>query len=148
MQQRYTARICWNLNKWRFPSGDAPHLETGSYVVEAGFGHEEWLFNLAWLINGFHYAFLQPVNKSFNHVTGKIIDVLLYTISPTQDRLYVGEISKCEVLRVDQAEEALRIYKQRGWLKSMAEQVGKVGGRVDHILAESKATTLFNIRFR
>ena len=100
--QRYTARICWNSNQWRFPSGEAPHLEEGSYVVDAGFGHEEWLFNFAWLIDGFHYAFLQPVNKSFETVTGETIDVLLYTISPSGDRLYAGEISKCEVLRPPQ----------------------------------------------
>jgi hypothetical protein len=81
-------------------------------------------------------------------VTGKTIDVLLYTISPTGDRLYAGEISNCEVLHVDQAKEALKGYKNRGWLKSMAEQVREVGTKADYILDESNATTLFNIRFR
>jgi hypothetical protein len=147
-RQRYTARICWNSNTWRFPSGEAPHLETASYVVEAGFGHEEWLFNFAWLIDGFHYAFLQPVNRSFENVTGKAIDVLLYTISPSSDRLYAGEISTCEVLRPVQAAAAVQIYQKRGWLKSMAEQVGGVGGKVENILNENKVTNLFNIRFR
>jgi hypothetical protein len=46
----------------------------GSYVVEAGFGHEEWLFNFAWLIDGFHCAFLQPVNRSFKTVTGNPVN--------------------------------------------------------------------------
>ena len=45
-----------------------------SYVVEAGFGHEEWLFNFAWLIDGFHCAFLQPVNRSFKTVTGNPVN--------------------------------------------------------------------------
>jgi hypothetical protein len=149
-RERYTARICWNSNKWKFPSGESPHLEKGSYVNDAGFGHEEWLFNFAWLLDGdrFHYAFLQPVNHSFSKVTGKTIDLLLYTISPDRTRCYAGEISNCEVLQPAQADKARRIYKERGWLRSMAEQVSDVKGRVEDILKESDATHLFNVRFR
>ena len=73
------------------------------------------------MANRIHYTFLQPVHKSFHNVTGKTIDILLYTISPTGDRLYAGGISNCEVLQVDQAREALKVYKKRGWLKSMVE---------------------------
>jgi hypothetical protein len=123
-------------------------LEQGTYVVETGFGHEEWLFNFAWLIDQFHYAFLQPVNRSFKNVTGTTIDVLLYAISPDGTRLYTGKISNCEVLQAAQADAALKIYKKRGWLKSMAEQVREVKGNVDRILGESDAAFLFNIRFR
>lgn len=147
-RERYTARICWNGQGWRFPSGEAPHLEKGTYVVDAGFGHEEWLFNFAWLVDGFHYAFLQPVNRHFKSVTGKTIDVLLYTISPSGTRFYTGEISNCEVLQRVQATEVLKIYKRRGWLKSMAEQVADVKGKSEYVLGESDATLLFNIRFR
>jgi hypothetical protein len=46
---RYTARICWNSNWWGFR--EAQQLEEGGYVVDSGFGHEEWIFNLTWLIN-------------------------------------------------------------------------------------------------
>lgn len=147
-QKRYTARICWNSEQWRFPLGEARHLEKGGYVVESGFGHEEWLFNFAWLINGYHYAFLQPVNKSFDNVSGTTIDVLVYTINPNSDRLYAGEISRCEVLQPFQADEALAIYRKRGWLKSMVEQVGEIGGRIGDLRSPHGATHLFNIRFR
>ena len=146
-RKRYTARICWNSNSWTFPSGEASHLEKGSYVVDSGFGHEEWLFNFAWNIQEFHYAFLQPVNKSFANVAGETIDVLLYTINAAGDRLYVGEIRNCEVIQLAQAQDALRIYKRRGWLKSMAEQVADIGGEVEKI-SEGSGTDLFNIRFR
>jgi hypothetical protein len=147
-KKKYTARVCWNTNQWIFPSGDARHLETDTYVVDAGFGHEEWLFNFVWLINGFHYGFLQPINKSFDKVTGKIIDVLLYTINPKKDRLYVGEISSCEILSLEQAEEAMGIYKKREWFKSMAESVGEFGGKIEYILGETNAKHLFNLRFK
>lgn len=54
-------------------------MEKGTYVVGAGFGHEEWLFNFVWLLDGdrFHYGFLQPVANSFKKVTGTTIDLLL-----------------------------------------------------------------------
>ena len=57
-------RICWNTEQWRRPSGTAAAIETGSYVHEHGFGHEEWLFNFEWMIDGHRFAFLQPINKS------------------------------------------------------------------------------------
>ena len=58
---KYTVRICWNSKGWVFPLGEAKELEAGTYVARFGFGHEEWLFNFAWLIDGYHYSFLQPV---------------------------------------------------------------------------------------
>ncbi len=145
---KYTARICWNTNGWRFPSGDAAHLETGTYAVDTGFGHEEWLFNFAWLIDGFHYAFLQPISKSFSSFSGKTIEILAYSINPSGQRVYVGEISGCEVLTELQAKEAVEAYKKRGWIKSMAEQVSAVGGDASCITAEREARHLLNIRFR
>jgi hypothetical protein len=146
--ERYTARICWSTNGWRFPTGESPHLERGGYVVDAGFGHEEWLFNFAWLVDGFHYGFLQPVSSSFKKVAGKTIDVLLYTIGPGGIRCYAGEISNCEALQPDQATEAMKAYKKRGWLKSMAHQVDQVEGKAEYILNASNAMDLFNVRFR
>jgi hypothetical protein len=144
----YTARVCFNSKGWRFPTGEAAQLESGSYVAENGFGGEEWLFNFGWLIDGFHYAFLQPVSKSFEKLAGKTIDVLLYTINPSGDRLYGGEISHCEVLRREQAEHAFNIYKERGWLKSMKEQVAPFSKTGQAILKPTEARNLFNVRFR
>jgi hypothetical protein len=52
------------------------------------------------------------------------------------------------VLERGQAEEALQVYKQRGWLKCMAEDVERVEGNANYILQETNATHLFNVRFR
>ena len=55
-------RVCWNENGWRYPSGSTS--SDGGYAGKNGFGHEEWLFNFSWIADdGFHYGFLQPVNK-------------------------------------------------------------------------------------
>jgi hypothetical protein len=144
----YTARVCFNSQGWRFPTGEAAQLESNTYVAENGFGVEEWLFNFGWLIDGLHYAFLQPVSKSFEKLAGKTVGILLYTINPNGDRLYIGQISHCEVLRREQAEHALNIYKERGWLKNLREQVAQFCKTGQVTLKPSEARHLFNVRFR
>lgn len=143
---KYYARICWNSHGWVFPSGEAKELEKKSYVAEAGFGSEEWLFNFAWLIDGYHYAFLQPVSRAFEKVTGKRMEVLLYTINPKRDRVYVGRIKPCEVLTRTQAEGALKHYKKSGWLRSMKAQIAAVNGHSKEL--GKPAFSQFNVRFR
>src|SRR5689334_976997 len=117
--ERYCARLCWNSYGWEYPAGIAKHIENDSYVTKNGFGHEEWLFNFAWVIDGYQYSFLQPVHKSQERLKGQTIEVLLYSINPNGDRVYVGEISHCEVLTDDQVEFARQTYETAGWTKSM-----------------------------
>lgn len=141
----YCARICWNSQGWTFPTGEAKTLEKGSYVTRAGFGHEEWLFNFAWLIGDHHYAFLQPIDNSIKKVTGQVLNLLLYSVNPSRDKVYVGEIHKCEVLAPKQAEAALQHYKGAGWLKSMKRQIAEHGGNPSRL---KDASVPFNVRFR
>lgn len=141
---QYCARICWNSHGWVFPSGEAKKLENDSYVTKAGFGHEEWLFNFAWLVNGYHYAFLQPVSDSYDNIKGKTIDILLFSINANGDRVYVGELHNCEVITQEQSQTVLEHYQNAGWHKSMKEQVRRVGGDADRL---SNAPDQFNIRF-
>lgn len=143
--KRWYGRICWNSNDWVFPSGQAKE-QRDTYVSRTGFGHEEWLFNFSWLIDGYHYAFLQPVSRSFKKVTGTTVGVLLYAINLNRDRLYVGEIRDCRVLTQAQAEAALKHYRKSGWLKSMKEQIGAVGG--DTAGLGGDPLSIFNVRFR
>jgi hypothetical protein len=122
----YYARVCWNTNGWRFPSGDAAKAEQYSYAAKSGFGHEEWLFNFAWILNGYKYAFLQPVSDSLERLRGQTINILLWAITPQRARVLVGEIRSCEVLTLNQASEALDYYKSQKWLQQMVEDVTRV----------------------
>jgi len=70
-------RICYNSNGWRRPTGTADET-TDSYYAKHGFGHEEWLFNYEWCIDGFKYAFLQPFNGVAGH-RGKWFSLKLFT---------------------------------------------------------------------
>jgi hypothetical protein len=84
-----------------------------------GFGHEEWLFNFNWLLDGWKYSFLQPVNKSRARLEGQTIDVRLFTVGRARSWFYVGEIAQCQVLTTDQAVHARAEFRNRGWLQQM-----------------------------
>lgn len=147
-REAYLARLCWNSSNWVRPTGEAARSEQGvTYNAKMGFGHEEWLFNYQWILDGWKYAFLQPVNKSLAKVQGKILDVRLYTISSDRHWYYVGHLRSCEVLTEQAADRARREVKRRGWFKDMMSQLRQVGGDLAG-LEYDDATMLFNVRFR
>lgn len=143
--EQYYARICWNTNGWRIPSGDKSKLEQHSFVAENGFGYEEWLFNYMWPFKGYNYAFLQPVHRSFHRMKGKTLDLLLWAIDPDKRRVQIGEIKKCEVLTDSESQEAIEHYRKQGRLKQMEEDIVRVGANKSVMTGDNG---LFNIRFR
>src|SRR5207249_11767436 len=147
MGEVYAARLCWNSRKWVTPTGEAARAEKGTYTARMGFGHEEWLFNYDWLLDGWKYGFLQPVNDSLKKIQGQTVDLRLYTISPEREWFYVAEIAACEVLSDELAEAARREFKQRGWFDQMRAQVKRVGGKVAG-LGYREATKSCNVRFK
>jgi hypothetical protein len=145
--QRYVARLCWNTAGWVRPTGEARETESDTYATRMGFGHEEWLFNYQWMLEGWKYGFLQPVNRSYRKVQGSTIDVRLYTISPDGVWYYVAHVRHCEVLTQPQAEAAREEFRTRGWLADMEEHVEAIGGDVEGLRYE-EPTSIFNVRFR
>lgn len=143
----YAARLCWNSKRWTRPTGEAAREEHDTYCAANGFGHEEWLFNMARLVDGWKYGFLQPVNKSRGRIEGEKIRVRLYSISREKGWLYVGEIETCEVLDHDKAEAARAEFEERSWWDEMRDDVVRVGGDVAGI-TEDDPTLLFNVRFK
>ncbi len=82
-------RLCWNSQGWRGPTGEK-YGEEGSYVGKNGFGHEEWNFNTADLINGKVYGYTY-----YNPPAGGVIplgphSIFFFTIAPGKERLLVG----------------------------------------------------------
>lgn len=144
--ERYLARLCWNSNNWTYPSGDSDEHEA-TYSSRVGFGHEEWLFNFAWVIDGWKYGFLQPVNRSLRKVQGKLLDIRLFTISPASAWFYVGHIHRCEVLTEKQAAAAGKEVKRHGWLKEMIRHVENIDGNPHDTLYDYWIKSL-NVRFR
>jgi len=139
-------RICWNTHRWRRPTGEAALLEINSSVAEHGFGHEEWLFNFGYLIGGKHYAFLQPVGKSYANLQGQKVNLILYAVPPPPARpVIVARIEGCEVITPSEAQKVWAIYKRRGWLSEMSDQLEELGYK--RKLENVKSTNLSNVRF-
>ena len=140
------ARICWNKYDWKRPSG----TEGKSRGVDAfenlyGFGHEEWLLDDSKVIDGYHYAFLEPVNTKMLRHAGEVYDIHLFTFNPMKKKEYVGVLRNVECLTEKQAKVAYSYYRKAGWLQEMKEDVrfAVTGGK-----PKNMDSSMFNIRFR
>ena len=118
------SRICWNTAGWRKPTGDAACVETGqSYVANHRFGHEEWLFNFEWLIDGFRYGFLQPIERYYSKYKGNSCSILLYTVTPELDTQFVAKITNVYIPEEHELDRVMRSYESSGWIDSMRADV-------------------------
>lgn len=126
--QMKLCRICWNTAGWRRPTGEAAGLETGdSYVSEHGYGHEEWLFNYEWMINGYRYGFVQPIGKFHSKYAGETTSLCLYTVTPDKDRLVVGVIDEVYIPTLAETKDIFREFRSRGWIRQMEKDCHILG---------------------
>lgn len=140
-------RICWNTAGWRHPTGEAAKYETGdSYVTKKGFGHEEWLFNFEWILDGYRYGFLQPIGKFREKYQNDTFSVLLYTLTPEKQTLLVGRIDNLYVPGNRELNSAFRQIRDRGWLTQMIEDVNEVKGD-SSVLENTQPENIINVRF-
>lgn len=123
------ARICWNTNQWRLPSGrEGKSRKKESFEHEHGFGHEEWLFDTSKAVNGYHYAFVQAVGAVRELHKDRTFRLSLYSIdSGTRRRWWVGAIGKVSVVGVEESAAVYRRYERSGWLAEMRLQLSAVG---------------------
>ena len=145
---RFLTRLCWNSAAWRVPTGEAARAESGTYAVEHGVGHEEWLGRHDWLVDGeWRYGFLQGVNSSRAARQGQVVDVTLFSRPPDGGVVYVGRLHRGEILTADQAREAVTAAASRGWLETMRADVARVGGS-ETAVDTARPELIFNVRFR
>ncbi len=143
------SKLCWNDKHWTAPSGsNGKSRDKDSHEYNNKYGHEEWLFDLDKLIDGYHYAFIQPVNKFRSKYEGETFNILFYSVnSNTRKSYWVAEIKNVYV--IDRAEErtAYTEYIEKDWLTEMYEQLEDAGAEVDSFKKDEKEA-LFNIRFK
>lgn len=139
------ARICWNTENWRRPSGkEGKSKSDQAYENKIGYGHEEWLLDLDKIYDGYHYGFLQPMNvKSGIHVDNTY-DIHLFTISPQGHRVYVGCLHNAIGVGPEESKKVYAHYKKNGWLKEMEQEVLLVTDQVKDFEPE----IMFNVKFR
>lgn len=140
------ARVCWNSHTWTSPSGMVgKSSDEESYENMYGFGHEEWLFDFSKQIDGYQYAFLEPVLKASEREVGETYDFLLWTIDGVEKIRYaVAYISKVEIIDCKDEEKAVSEYRRRGWIRQMSIQVEEVDGDARHF----RQSFALNVRFR
>lgn len=144
-------RISFNGADWQRPTGDARKYESpGTYNYKYGFGHEDWLFRSEWLIDGWRYAFIQGVNKSHSILVkrGQAMDLTLFTIEPDRRRRYVATIRGMECLDNRQSQDALALFKKKGWYDTMRKKIKAVGGKESALGSARFAKHILNVRFR
>jgi len=119
------SRICWNTEKWVKPSGrKGKSSNKNSYEFKTGYGHEEWLLDIEKIIDGYHYAFLQPINNNWKKYLGERFDISLYSINDkTRQKWWVGEIINVEIIDFDLSKKIAKKYRELGWAKEMNDQV-------------------------
>ncbi|MBT9538121.1 MAG: hypothetical protein IVZ94_08315 [Nitrospirae bacterium] len=132
MTEDKIARICWNTNGWRKPSGMAGKSKNKeAYEYRFGYGHEEWLLDTTKNYKGYHYAFLQPIGLHREKYRGQTFNISLYSINEeTKKRWWPGRIRNVTVTTKQESQEAYVAYKKNGWLTEMEEQLRSVGGKV------------------
>lgn len=144
-------RIAYNSTGWQHPTGEAAKEEgKSSYVVQMGFGHEEWLFRNELLLDGWRYSFLQGVHKGGKRYENQVVDIDLCTIlpAPGKERRLVARIADVEVLSEPQAREVYQRFEENGWLDQMEADVRGVNGNSRPLRSPTTFREMFNIRFK
>lgn len=142
------SKICWNTENWKFPSGSqGKSVSTESYEADTGYGHEEWLLDKSKLVDGYHYAFLQPLNIKTDKHESEIYNISLFTINNLNKQYFVGEIKNVECINTDESIRVFKLYKSKGWIEKMREDVERVGANFQKF-NDTPPEIFFNIRFK
>lgn len=145
------SKVCWNYNGWRKPSGMAgKSKDPESHERMHGYGHEEWLFDFDKLVDGYHYAFLQPIGKYRDKYAGHLYNLSLYSVNTAERNQFywVANIENAEVIDEEEEKRLIAEYESRGWLDEMYDDLIKVGADVKSFKSWVKRGSLFNVRFR
>lgn len=143
------ARLCWNTNEWRRPSGKQGKSKSNdSYENEMGFGHEEWLLDDSKIMpDGYHYGFLEQLRskrtQSGKHY-GKVYNIHLFTISPNKQKVYLGCLKNAIGVTPEDSQYVYNYYQKKGWLDEMKQDVLFVGGTIK----DFTPSFTFNVKFR
>ena len=140
------ARICWNTNEWKCPSGvEGKSLSKDSFEAKNRFGHEEWLFDETKVIDGYNYGYIQAINTCSNKHVGKCYDIHLFTISPDKQRQYVGCLHNVIGLSRDESKQIYDEYKKLGWIEEMESQIKGVRGNPKALKPEFLVNVMFKL---
>ncbi|MGB1017764.1 MAG: hypothetical protein ACPGVH_01735 [Chitinophagales bacterium] len=146
--KRY-ARLTWNTESWH-----TPIKHTRKKIVEGkkmlhehkyGYGHEEWLFNPRYNVNGFQYGMIEGVN-SMKADQEFVKELTLYTINPiSSERFLVGKLTDVEIIKDYENElKIIRPYFDKS-KKIMIQELKNV--QADYLHFKNKKKLEINVKF-
>lgn len=147
--EKKITRVTWNTNGWVYPSGR--HGKKGlkdSNEEKYGFSCEEWLFDTSKVINEWCYGFLESIQKEYYIHCSNRYDVWLFSVDyNTKLRYWIGVIKNIEILEIETANHIKDIYRERGWLDMMKEQI-IISGANSESIQDWTDIDIFNIRYK
>ncbi len=149
--QQKVARICWNSERWQRPTGGkGKSTNKDLYEAQNGYGHEEWLLDTSKLIDGYHYAYIQPIGSHRDKYSGEIFDISFYSInSKTKTkRWWVGTIRNVHIVDALESARVYDIYKRKGWYDEMIQQLKDVGADTKAFRSFSTPDTFAVLKFK
>lgn len=145
------ARICWNANGWRRPSGrrTRPRGERSfSTDPDHGYGYEEWL-NDGRLLDGWKYGFVQAIPKLRAALDGHEGALHLVSRRPDGGWEEVAFLRRCQPLSRHDAREALARMVGNGSVDEMISEIEAAGEVADHLrkTVGEDPLDIINVRF-
>ncbi len=145
--QNKISKICWNSNEWIKPSGIDGKSKYETFEKNEKFGHEEWLFDFSKLIDGYHYAGLEPIGRRIDKHSNELFNIRLFTYNSNNKKKYwVADLKNVRALTTKESDKIYQHYKKVGWLESMYNDLEDIGADPQKLNTTSHFT--FNIKFK
>lgn len=140
-EQVIFTRLTSNENNWELPS---PHKwKKGNqgkknipFENQYGFGHEEWLFNQRYNLNGFQYGFIRGIEKTKESIR-QYKTIHLYTVKKEKTKnlvYYLGFIRKVNVVKDSSADQKAIQTLVRKYNVDMISEIEGINGDIKGIV--------------
>lgn len=145
-------RICWNSNHWNTPSGALGKSKSlDAFENQAGFGFEEWNFDLSKVIDGYIYAYVPAAGADRAHAAqlSSPFHLSFYSIQnhKSPQRYWIGTVYNVEYVSPTQSKHIYLHYQHKGWLKERFQQLKHLG--IDYqAYQDDFPHCFFNIRYK
>src|SRR6266404_6340773 len=76
----------------------------------------------AWIVDGWRYGYVEGVGRS-PRLCGKKINLILFAIKPSKERVFVGKVTSAEVLTEAEAKRGHTAFCHARWIKEMIAEL-------------------------
>lgn len=126
-------RLTWNTNNWEIPtqhkwkkSNQGKH--NIAYENQYGYGHEEWLFNPRYRLDGIQYGYIKGIEQMSEDYYF-LNEIHLFTIDgESKDRYLIAKLINVEIINGLDKEPSRVKHLFRKYLNQMVDEVKEIKG--------------------